>query len=158
MARSKKNRNTLTYETLPALFTGICDAIREKTGESSLINHQDIPAQIAAIQTGGDEIIALNDLVEVAAYSSGSKSYTVEQAGTLNLIAVANGVGDNQLSLTKNGSGVTEFISFVGTSYTTVARSVHDLSVAANDVITISISTASVASNCLILAILTPTT
>lgn len=160
MAKKKntKTRSTLSYETLPALFTGICDAIREKTGGTALIDHQDIPSQISAIQTGGDEIIALNDLLVVEAYGTGSKSYTVEKAGTLNLIAVATGVGENQMSLSKNGNSVSEYISFVGSSYTTVARSVHDLVVAENDVIAISVSTASYASNCLILAILTPTT
>ena len=51
-AKTKNTRSALTYETLSALFTGICDAIRSKTGDSGLINHQDIPATIAAIPTG----------------------------------------------------------------------------------------------------------
>ena len=55
MARSKttKTRNALTYETLPALFTGICDAIRAKTGGTDPINHQDIPASITNLPAGG---------------------------------------------------------------------------------------------------------
>lgn len=159
MARTKKNlRNTLTYETLPALFTGICDAIRTQTGASGQINHQDIPAEILAIQTGGDTIVAINESVSVAAYGSGSKSYTAEAAGTLNIIAVANGVGENQISLTKNGSGVSEYISFKNNTGTATVRSAYNLAVAANDVIAVNLTTASVAATCLILAILTPTT
>lgn len=38
------------YETVKGLFTGICDAIREKDGTTELISHQEIPARIAAIQ------------------------------------------------------------------------------------------------------------
>lgn len=40
------------YETTDALFTGICDAIRDKDGTTALISHQDIPARIAAIGDG----------------------------------------------------------------------------------------------------------
>ena len=156
--KTKKNRNTLTYDTLPALFTGICDAIRTQTGGSALINHQDIPVEILAIETGGDTITAINEVVSVAAYSSGSKSYTVEKAGTINIIAVASGVSENQISLTKNGSGVTEYISFRNSAGTSTVRSAYQLAVAENDVIAVNMSTASLAANCLILAILTPTT
>lgn len=53
MAKAKKTRNALTYETLPALFTGICDAIRTKTGGTDPINHQDIPASIENLPAGG---------------------------------------------------------------------------------------------------------
>lgn len=41
------------YETVDGLFTGICDAIREKDGTTALINHQDIPARIEALSGGG---------------------------------------------------------------------------------------------------------
>lgn len=41
------------YETVDGLFTGICDAIREKDGTTALIQHQDIPERIAAISGGG---------------------------------------------------------------------------------------------------------
>lgn len=37
------------YETVDALFTGICDAIREKDGTTELISHQDIPERISAL-------------------------------------------------------------------------------------------------------------
>lgn len=46
------------YETVDGLFTGICDAIREKEGTTTLIRHQDIPARIAAIGGGGDDFIS----------------------------------------------------------------------------------------------------
>ena len=49
---STKTRTALTYETLPALFTGICDAIRAKTGATGNINHQDIPSAISNIPAG----------------------------------------------------------------------------------------------------------
>lgn len=42
------------YETVDSLFTGICDAIREKDGTTALISHQDIPARIEAISGGGN--------------------------------------------------------------------------------------------------------
>ncbi len=41
------------YETVDALFTGICDAIRGKDGTTELISHQDIPARISAISSSG---------------------------------------------------------------------------------------------------------
>lgn len=43
----------MTYTTIESLFTGICDAIREKEGTMDLISHQDIPERIAAINSGG---------------------------------------------------------------------------------------------------------
>ncbi len=42
------------FETVDALFKGICDAIREKDGTTALISHQQIPARIVAISSGGD--------------------------------------------------------------------------------------------------------
>lgn len=41
------------YNTIDALFTGICNAIREKDGTSALIKHQDIPDRIMGIQVCG---------------------------------------------------------------------------------------------------------
>ena len=38
------------YETVTALMTGICDAIRAKDGTTELIQHQDIPDRITAIK------------------------------------------------------------------------------------------------------------
>lgn len=46
------------YETTDALFTGICDAIREKDGTTALISHQQIPERIAAISGLGGETFA----------------------------------------------------------------------------------------------------
>lgn len=37
------------YETVDALFTGICDAIREKDGTTALISHQEIPDRIESL-------------------------------------------------------------------------------------------------------------
>ena len=42
----------MSYSTVSALMTGICDAIRTKDGTTAQINHQDIPDRIAAIETG----------------------------------------------------------------------------------------------------------
>lgn len=41
------------YETVDSLFSGICNAIREKDGTTALINHQDIPERIIEIPSGG---------------------------------------------------------------------------------------------------------
>lgn len=41
------------YETVDALFKGICNAIRNKKGTSELIAHQNIPSEINEIQSGG---------------------------------------------------------------------------------------------------------
>lgn len=43
------------YETVRDLFTGICDAIREKDGTTALISHQDIPERIGAISGGTEQ-------------------------------------------------------------------------------------------------------
>ena len=40
------------YSTPKELFTAICDSIRDKTGETELINHEDIPEKIASIEKG----------------------------------------------------------------------------------------------------------
>lgn len=104
MARSKtkKTRDALTYETLPALFTGICDAIRLKTGGTDPINHQDIPAAIGNI-SGGPTLLGF-DYVTSGTYVKVQKNYTISKSGTLKLNALLNG-GDT-LTITKNGSGV----------------------------------------------------
>lgn len=44
----------MAYTNLISLFKAICDAIRAKAGITGRINHQDIPAKIAAIQTPSD--------------------------------------------------------------------------------------------------------
>ena len=38
-----------TYTSLSALFQAICNSVRKKEGTSSLINHQDIPDRILAL-------------------------------------------------------------------------------------------------------------
>jgi len=61
------------YTTLTGLFTAIADAIREKTGESSVITADDFPEKIQsiainagqeAIESQLDEILTIqNDLI-----------------------------------------------------------------------------------------------
>lgn len=46
----------MAYTNLTDLFKGICDAIRAKKGTTGIINHQDIPSEIASITTGGTGI------------------------------------------------------------------------------------------------------
>lgn len=48
----------MMYNTTTELFKGICDAVRDKDCTTGLINHQDIPARIAAISGGGEEFIS----------------------------------------------------------------------------------------------------
>ena len=43
----------MAYSTLKDLFTGICNAIRTKEGSTGIINHQDIPSRIEALESGG---------------------------------------------------------------------------------------------------------
>lgn len=45
----------MIYNNINDLFTGICDAIREKDGTTGLINHQNIPGRIRAISDVGIE-------------------------------------------------------------------------------------------------------
>jgi len=43
----------MAYMTIPSLFTGICDAIRNKSGIVGNISHQEIPNAIMNINNGG---------------------------------------------------------------------------------------------------------
>lgn len=43
----------MAYTNLSDLFKGICDAIRAKKGTTGTINHQNIPSEIASIESGG---------------------------------------------------------------------------------------------------------
>lgn len=49
------------YNNLKALFTGIADAIRSKTGSTDPIVADNFPAEIEAIQTGGGKVVCLSD-------------------------------------------------------------------------------------------------
>lgn len=70
------------YETVEGLFTGICDAIREKDGTTELISHQEIPARISAISGEGNrEIISIPspaDEVEKMIEEAGCRYVTVD--------------------------------------------------------------------------------
>ena len=48
-----KGEGMRKYETVDSLFTGICDAIREKDGTATPIAHQDIPEHIRNLSGGG---------------------------------------------------------------------------------------------------------
>lgn len=47
------------YNTLSELFKGICDAIREKTGDGGVIQHQEIPEKISTIEGQGGGALQL---------------------------------------------------------------------------------------------------
>ena len=154
MARSKttKTRTTLTYETLPALFTGICDAIRSKTGGSDPINHQDIPATIANIPTSSGVNVYANK------HTTGtlSESYTIEEAGTLN-ISLLMTYRSAAPTLKKNGTNVAAAVESYNQGSTKWAD-YWSISVAVGDVITISNGTSvSDTNNNYLIAINTPT-
>lgn len=86
-AKTKKTRNALTYETLPALFTGICDAIRTKTGGTDPINHQDIPTSIANIPKGKSiDVTTMTNPVVNNTYS-GSYAISATKSGLLTVFA-----------------------------------------------------------------------
>lgn len=108
MARSKtrKTRDVLTYETLPALFTGICDAIRTKTGGTDPINHQDIPGTIATIPTGA----TLDPTTQTSVSNGGSGlSVTITAAKTGLMVIIGSYLNSNfpsvsPSSITVNGA------------------------------------------------------
>lgn len=68
----------MAYTNLSDLFKGICDAIRDKKGTTGPIKHQEIPSQIASIQTGADV-----SGVNASASDVKSGRYFVDSNGTL---------------------------------------------------------------------------
>lgn len=149
----KKNRDaSLTYETLPELFTGICDAIRSKDGTSAQINHQDIPDRISAIPTGAGSAVYVND----ATTGDISENFTINEAGTLTVVAIMT-YRSSGVTLQKNGTTVSAGISFYN-AQSVMSCNRWEFSVAENDVITISSGTGgSSGNNCYVLAVNTPT-
>lgn len=138
----KSTRNALTYETLPELFTGICDAIREKDGTSADINHQDIPTRISAIPTGGNDIVYANS----ATTGDVSESFTIGENGTLTVCALMSWRSAN-ITLTKNGDAVSATYSVPAQGGNTAITFYWRLSVSANDAIVISSGSGGSSSN-----------
>lgn len=106
MARknTKSTRDTLTYDTLPALFTGICDAIRTKTGGTDPIAHQSIPTAISNIPTGGAEL----DLSEVESLGTTTTytnpiTYTATDDGLLIIYTGESHTDSRATAVTVNG-------------------------------------------------------
>lgn len=131
MAR-KSRRNALTYETLPALFTGICDAIRTKTGGTEPINHQDIPSVIGNIPTGGSDELIFDGAINPPSYGSASKTLTMEKAGDL-IVIIQKDNSTSSPSLTKNGTTVAATHKAFGSNNETWAY--YKMAVVATDVI-----------------------
>lgn len=104
MARSKttKTRTTLTYETLPALFTGICNAIRTKTGGTDPINHQDIPSVIETIG-GGIDYTTINGGTAIAQNWT-NQDFTAPADGLYFIIATQSNNTTVTNNITVNGS------------------------------------------------------
>lgn len=140
MARSKttKTRNALTYETLPALFTGICDAIRTKTGGTEAINHQDIPSVIETIGGGGGEthFTTTANPLSVTATMSGTLSATVAARGNPAYPA-------DSTYLSVNGVKQTPARAFIGQSSQYGIYGWDNIAVNAGDTIVLSYGTVS---------------
>lgn len=101
MAR-KKTKNALTYPTLPALFTGICNAIREKTGDIEPINHQDIPELISNISGAGGDVFTFNSGNVIC-----DESITVSEDGTLYALSWETNI-TNSFGIIKNSGAKTQ--------------------------------------------------
>ena len=156
MGKKKNTRDvSLTYETLPALFTGICDAIRAKTGGTDLINHQDIPSAIGDIPMGSSgSTVYANKALNPAGYGSATDTFTITGAGTLTLVIMKS----NSLSspsVTLNGNTLSASYASFG-DYPTWAY--YTASVAVDDVIVVDTGNVGGGSaNAYELAIVTPT-
>lgn len=155
----KKTRDALTYETLPELFTGICDAIRAKTGGSDPIAHQSIPSQIASINTGGDYEIAFNSRDQIVAYTEFNLSHTVENTGTLRMV-LHFGTSANSCHIYKNDVDIKSTANSVFSDNTgrNTCYSFNALSVTAGDVIRLNVGQQGLTEYCYFVGIITPTT
>ena len=111
-AKTKKTRSALTYETLPALFEAICDAIRSKTGATGLINHQDIPATIDSISTG-TTYTQRTTATGGTAQTANPYTVTADQDGLMVISILGNRV-DKIGSVTINGEPATYLQTGVG--------------------------------------------
>lgn len=102
MAR-KKSKNALTYPTLPALFTGICDAIRSKTGGTDPINHQDIPSVISGLS--GGELI--KSVVQISSnFNPYSQFNSITADGSTYIITLLLGNTGNDVGVLLDGISI----------------------------------------------------
>lgn len=158
----KKTRDALTYDTLPALFTGICDAIRDKTGGTDPIAHQSIPSAIADIPTGGSVEIAFNQTFSASAGQwSPTQSHTVENTGTLNIIMWGYNLymyDTSEFFLKKNGTQMVTTRIYQTQGDLRGAQYAWNVSVTAGDVITLGIKGGGATANGWAMGIVTPAT
>ena len=131
MARKKKNVGSYTYDTIPALFTAICDAIRVKDGTSALINHQDIPAKIGSIPVGAT--------VERATYNAGrvniwsAMPQYVSTGGKLYIVITAIRDTAYPVAPYKNGTEISRTQGFTNSGRTI---GYYEVDTVADDIIT----------------------
>lgn len=130
-AKTKTTRSALTYETLPALFTGICDAIRAKNGTSAEINHQDIPSAIAAITTGID-LTTLTSGIGRTITGEGSLSVTNGQRYLVFSMTYDGTTANITFKLTQGGANQTPIATFV-TSNTAIRFNIYDVVAKSNN-------------------------
>lgn len=142
MGKRKNTRDvSLVYETLPELFTGICDAIRTKTGGSDPINHQDIPSAIGAIPTGSSSITVIETHAKTS--SNTPTSYTYTATGGDHIIVTISGtyVGSDTSGVTLNGNSVTATSSDTASGSRNAVSCVYEADVVANDIIVVTLNT-----------------
>lgn len=81
----------MAYNTISELFKGICDALRNKTGATGLINHQDIPARINGIVASGTGVDTSNTTATEDVILQDYTAYSKNELITGNLPYVENG-------------------------------------------------------------------
>lgn len=137
----KKTKNTLTYDTLPALFTGICDAIRSKTGGIELIDHQSIPDQIANLPSGGAVLTPVMYNCKASNNTATSYTYTVTKNGSIYVTITGSYVGSDTSSVSLNGTTVTPTQSKIASGSRTAIVKVYVIEVTSGDTITVTLNT-----------------
>lgn len=102
--KNTRSADTLTYETLPELFTGICDALRTKTGGIDPINHQDIPSVITGLTSG--EVIKEYASVSTSLNPSAQLTDITGKKGKLVVTLLVQGGALAEIGLSKNNEAV----------------------------------------------------